>query len=565
MQPGTTLCEGRYELLSLLGQGGMAEVWRGLDHRFEVERAIKVMLPGIRRSGAAQARFEREARLMARLEHPHVVPVHDVGTHDGRLYLVMSLLSGSLEDELQADGRLHPARAARMVSGVLDALVAAHEHGVVHRDIKPHNILVDDRDQPRLTDFGIASNAEEQGLTRTGAVMGTLAYMAPEQRASARRVDGRADLYAVGALLFALVTGEDPTELDHPEGRDQRLGMLPEVLVGFVERSCRRAPGQRFPTAAEAREALDAARQQMPDDVVVPVVAGARWRPTGATMDLDHLDAIEGDTGGTIDPPSAAEEATAVSASAPTLQATPAAAPTVGLADQDTVALPPELAESTTGSRRWMAWVAGLLAASALAGGAVMAGVQLAGVSAGPGAPAPAPPVRPRAAPPPPSAPTPPAPTPAAEPSPPVERPPPEPAPSLAVPVPSSEPEPEPEPEAGGAPAPPPPPPAAAPAPDGAPEPGPEPEPEAEAPPPSSAPPQPTPTTAVFVASVPAGAEVWIDDVAVGTTPWQGQRAAGRYRVQLRHAGTDAERVISVGDERVTWCWDFDADAVCPR
>ena len=281
------MADGRYELLDLLGKGGMAEVWRAVDHRLHVERAIKIMLPGIRRSGAAQARFEREARLMAQLEHPHIVPVHDVDRHDGRLFLVMSLLpAGSLDVELEAKGRVHPARSARMVSGVLDALAAAHEHGVVHRDIKPHNVLVDDRDQPRLSDFGIASNADDKGLTRTGAIMGTLAFMAPEQRASARTVDGRADVYAVGALLFMLVTGEDPTELDHPEDRDARLSLLPEVLVPFVERCTRRSPGDRYDTATSAKAALDEIRGLMPDDVVVPRAPAGRVRATGVTMDL---------------------------------------------------------------------------------------------------------------------------------------------------------------------------------------------------------------------------------------------------------------------------------------
>ena len=262
----TTFAEGRYVLREPLGAGGMATVYRAQDTRLGVERAIKVLRADYLRSESIQARFEREARVMARLEHPHVVPVHDVAREGDQIYLVMSLLSaGSLQDHLDRYGPLAPRIAVQAVVGVLSALQAAHQLGIVHRDIKPHNVLVDNQGAPRLTDFGIAHDADDRSITKTGALMGTWSYMAPEQRAG-HRVDTRADIYAVGCLLAALLTADEPHDLHNREAHQRQLEGIPAPLRAFVERCTRYHPQDRFPSAAAAREILIQLYETLPLD-----------------------------------------------------------------------------------------------------------------------------------------------------------------------------------------------------------------------------------------------------------------------------------------------------------
>ena len=263
-----TLGEGRYELLDQIGQGGMASVWRAIDTRLGVERAIKILTPRTQGTQTAQTRFDREARLMARLEHPHIVPVHDVGTEGNQIYMVMSLLrGGTAADHLERCGPMPPRQACTVVDGVLRALVAAHANGVIHRDVKPQNILIDDHGVPRLTDFGIARVVQEDGvLTRTGAVMGTYAFMAPEQRSNAREADPRSDIYAVGALLVMLLTAQIPYDLHHPDAFAAQTALIPELLRAWVHQATRFDPVERQPSAGEALAQLQALVAQLPPD-----------------------------------------------------------------------------------------------------------------------------------------------------------------------------------------------------------------------------------------------------------------------------------------------------------
>ena len=518
LEPHTTLADGRYRLLAPLGQGGMAEVWRAWDERLSVERAVKLLSDRYRRTSSAAVRFEREARVMAQLEHPHVVPVHDIGEEGERVFLVMSLLDHSLQDELEEAGQLSAGRTVRMCIGVLDALAAAHDAGVIHRDIKPHNVLVDERDAPRLTDFGIATDPNAQGLTRTGAIMGTLAFMAPEQRASARRVDGRADIYAVGAMIFALCTGGDSTELDHPEDRDKRLGSLPAALVPFVEKATRRRPESRHGSAQEALEELRDIASQLPDSPRPRATAPQQLQPTGVTMDLDALAGMEGATGPTLRPDPSAP--TAVSADAPTV-ARPADT------ELQQIAPLPDDDAAGSGPRR-LVWALAMVVPVLLLGG--FGASRL--LDAAPHDELDAPEL--------PAVPAPPLPAPVVAPTP---------APEPAV---AAEPEPEPEP-----------------VPDPAPMPAP-------SPPPAPAPPTPAPAPAVepapaahghpvFLNTLPMGSTVTIGGTEVGKTPFKGVLPAGSHTVEFRNGDHSKKIKLSVDAEGASTCWDLQADGPCAR
>jgi serine/threonine protein kinase len=172
---------GRYRLLTLLGRGGMGEVWRAYDTETSRIVAVKVLPAQLIDDNLFQERFRREARVAAGLSNPHVVPIHHFGEIDGKLYVDMRLIEGRDLDSMLRGGRLDPIRAVTIIGQVASALDSAHRAGLVHRDVKPSNILVGDDDFAYLIDFGIARAAGEVGLTSTGTTIGTWAYMAPER------------------------------------------------------------------------------------------------------------------------------------------------------------------------------------------------------------------------------------------------------------------------------------------------------------------------------------------------------------------------------------------------
>ena len=172
---------GRYRLVSLLGEGGMGEVWRAQDTATDRTVAIKVLPAHLAEDDDFARRFRREADAAARLDSPHVVPIHDYGEIDGRLFVCMRLIKGRDLDTVLAQEPLDTARAARIIGQVAKALHAAHKIGLIHRDIKPSNILLDERDFAYLIDFGIARVTDETRMTRTGNTIGTFAYIAPER------------------------------------------------------------------------------------------------------------------------------------------------------------------------------------------------------------------------------------------------------------------------------------------------------------------------------------------------------------------------------------------------
>jgi serine/threonine protein kinase len=207
---------GRYEILGELGRGGMAMVHRARDPLFDREVAVKVLPRELLHEPSFRSRFEREARVIAGLEHPAIVPVYDFGEENDQPYIVMRLMSGgSLGDRLHA-GALPLQEAARILTALAPALDKAHSKGIVHRDLKPSNILFDEHDNPYLADFGIARLTEASTVMTATGLMGTPAYMSPEQGNGERDLDGRSDLYALGVIVFQMLTGQLPYDADNP-------------------------------------------------------------------------------------------------------------------------------------------------------------------------------------------------------------------------------------------------------------------------------------------------------------------------------------------------------------
>ncbi|WP_164100622.1 serine/threonine-protein kinase [Candidatus Laterigemmans baculatus] len=209
---------GDYELLEELGRGGMGVVFRARQVSLNREVAVKMILRGRLASEADLQRFFAEATATARLEHPNIVPVYDVGDVDGRPYFSMQMIRGQTLAERLAEGPLPEREAAQLVAQAARAIGYAHRQGVLHRDVKPSNILLDEQGIPHLTDFGLAKQgANDAQLTRSGMVLGTPAYMAPEQAAGKRGTVGPAsDIYALGCVLYHALTGRPPLAADSP-------------------------------------------------------------------------------------------------------------------------------------------------------------------------------------------------------------------------------------------------------------------------------------------------------------------------------------------------------------
>jgi serine/threonine-protein kinase len=203
---------GPYELQQLIGVGGMGEVYRAYDTVRERMVAVKLLRAEMAADKSYQERFRRESRVAARLQEPHVIPVHDFGDIDGTLYIDMRLVDGaSLKDELRANGPLEPKRAASIITQVGAALDAAHSDKLIHRDIKPENVLLTPDDFAYLVDFGIAHAGGDASVTSTGLIIGSCAYMAAERFAGGQ-VGPAADIYSLTCLLYECLTGRAPFE-----------------------------------------------------------------------------------------------------------------------------------------------------------------------------------------------------------------------------------------------------------------------------------------------------------------------------------------------------------------
>src|SRR6201991_539326 len=206
---GTTL-NGRYRLEARIGTGGMSAVYRALDETLERPVAIKLMNREIATDSDQLERFRREARAVAQLSHPHIVGVIDAGEDEGRPYIVLEYVEGeTLKDRIRRLGRLPVDEAIAYAIEIARALGAAHGRGIVHRDVKPQNVLVDEEGSAKVTDFGIARSMDDSGLTAEGRVLGTTDYVSPEQ-ALGHPVTGQSDIYSLGVVLFEMLTGDVP-------------------------------------------------------------------------------------------------------------------------------------------------------------------------------------------------------------------------------------------------------------------------------------------------------------------------------------------------------------------
>jgi eukaryotic-like serine/threonine-protein kinase len=252
---------GRYELGSLLGAGGMASVYRAVDRALERTVAVKVLGPPYDQDPALVERFRQEARVAAGLSHPNIVAVFDSGSEAGVHYLVMEYVQGeTLADTLRREGVLEPCWAAAVGRWVCQALGAAHARGLVHRDVKPANLLVSRAGQVKVADFGIASAAATASLTGGRVVLGTAAYLSPEQ-ARGGPVDARSDVYALGCVLYELLTGAPPFGAGGPlEGAARQAARAPAPpsrcnpqvgpeLDAVVMTALEREPARRYQTA----------------------------------------------------------------------------------------------------------------------------------------------------------------------------------------------------------------------------------------------------------------------------------------------------------------------------
>src|ERR1700737_2772547 len=205
-----TLLSGRFRLEELIGAGGMSTVYRATDTTLERDVAIKLMHREIASDSDQRERFRREARAVAQLSHPHVVTVIDAGEDGHRPYIVFEYIRGeTLKDRIRSHGSLPIPEAVAYAIEIARALGAAHLRGIVHRDVKPQNVLIDPEGSAKVTDFGIARTLEEEGLTADGRVLGTTDYVSPEQ-ALGHPVTGQSDLYSLGIVLYEMLTGEVP-------------------------------------------------------------------------------------------------------------------------------------------------------------------------------------------------------------------------------------------------------------------------------------------------------------------------------------------------------------------
>ena len=277
------LIADRYELEELVGTGGMSSVFRARDRQLERRVAIKILHQHYAEDPEYLERFRREARAVARLSHPNIVTVIDRGDDDGRQFIVFEHVEGeNLKELVLRTGRLPVRRALELALAVADGLAFAHEHGLVHRDVKPQNVLLSSEGDVKVTDFGIARSLHvEQGVTQTGTVLGTAEYLAPEQ-ASGRPVSPATDVYSLGVVLWELLAGDAPfvgenfvaVALQHvneppPSVHERRPDVSPR-LEAAVDRALAKDPAHRFPSMAAFAKELRACLAEVEGDPAPP-------------------------------------------------------------------------------------------------------------------------------------------------------------------------------------------------------------------------------------------------------------------------------------------------------
>jgi eukaryotic-like serine/threonine-protein kinase len=292
----------RYAVGELLGRGGMAEVYLATDRVLDRPVAFKVLGGWLANDGTFVERFRREALAAARISHPNLVAVFDAGSEDGVHYIVMEHVPGeTLSDVLRKEGRLHPNRATSIAASVADALGVAHAARIVHRDVKPANVMLTPDGRTKLMDLGIARNIDGESITRASSILGTAAYLSPEQ-ARGDPVDHRSDIYSLGCVLYEMLTGRQPFEAQDPLAVAYKHvheapvppkslePSIPPALEAVTLRAMEKEPGSRFQNVEEMASALD--DRTMP---VATVTATTPMPPVPATAPLPtaHPDTLQ--------------------------------------------------------------------------------------------------------------------------------------------------------------------------------------------------------------------------------------------------------------------------------
>jgi len=292
---------GKYRVVARLGRGGMGTVYRAVDETLDREVAIKILNPELADTDVMK-RFRAEASMLAKLNHPAIATIYELHRSDEDLLMVMEFVRGeSLDQFVQRSGPVDPERAAYLVAQVLDAIGHAHAAGIIHRDLKPSNVMVTDHGAVKIMDFGIARVRGAEHMTSDGYMMGTPAYMSPEQ-VLCQEVDGRSDLYSVGVMFYRLLTGKLPFEADTAIGMVQKQisdtptparlhrADLPTWAVTILDRALAKSPADRYQTAEELRGALLDAIQNGGTETTSQLSAAALSRPPkppAATGDTD--------------------------------------------------------------------------------------------------------------------------------------------------------------------------------------------------------------------------------------------------------------------------------------
>jgi serine/threonine protein kinase len=259
---------GRYKIKSELGRGGMATVYLAFDPSFNRDVAIKVLPREMLHDPQFRVRFEREIKMAAGLEHPSIIPVYDVGEDDGQPYFVMRLMTGGSLSDMIARGRISLEETAGIVSKVAQGLAYAHRKHVIHRDLKPDNILFDDNGDPFISDFGVARLSESSGSLTGSGVIGTPAYMSPEQ-AQGSDIDHRSDIYCLGVIVYQMLSGRQPYSADTPMGVVVKhitepvpeilnmVSSLPPEVDLLIKRAMAKDRNKRYASAVELAKALN--------------------------------------------------------------------------------------------------------------------------------------------------------------------------------------------------------------------------------------------------------------------------------------------------------------------